>query len=152
MDLNLLKPQIEAILTDKGYRLMNVHFLVESGERYLRVIVDKYHHTVNLDEIVSISEAIDQLIDVDAESEPFTLDVTTTGAEKEVPLHEVDDYLNTYLSVTLNDGIKGPPVVTGTLVAVSNERLSIATNLKGRIKNIDIPRGDIKSIKRALKF
>ncbi|MFA5660503.1 MAG: hypothetical protein WC968_03835 [Bacilli bacterium] len=152
MDLNLLKPQIKAILTDKGYRLMNVHFLNEGDERYLRVIVDKYHHTVNLDEIVSISEAIDQLIDVDAESEPFTLDVTTTGAEKEVPLHEVDDYLNTYLSVTLNDGIKGPPVVTGTLVAVSNERLSITTNLKGRIKNIDIPRGDIKSIKRALKF
>lgn len=152
MDLNKLKPQIETILQDKGYRLMNLHFLVESGERYLRVIVDKYHHNVNLDEIVSISEAIDTLIDVDTEDEPFTLDVTTTGAEKEVPMSEIDNYVHTYLSVFFNDGIKGPPMVTGTLVSMTEEALTIATNLKGRIKNITIPRGDVKLIKRAIKF
>ena len=85
MDLNLLQPKVEELLKERGYRLVSMRFLNEEGTRFLRVIVDKYQHIISLDEIVAISEAIDAILDDDEES-AFTLDITTTGAEKEIAL------------------------------------------------------------------
>ena len=106
MDLKLLKEKVEEILKGSAYRLMELYFITEEGERYLRVIVDKRQLSVSLDEIVAISEAIDAVLP-DEEESSYTLDVTSTGAEKaQIPLAEISDYIDLYVSVTFIDGKK----------------------------------------------
>ncbi|HOE53863.1 MAG TPA: hypothetical protein PK460_01785 [Bacilli bacterium] len=150
MDLNLLQPKVEELLKERGYRLVSMRFLNEEGTRFLRVIVDKYQHIISLDEIVAISEAIDAILDDDEES-AFTLDITTTGAEKEIALQEVNDYLGLFIKLTMKDGVKGPNTVKGILEAVSENEVTISHNDKGRIKKETYAQSDIKTINRAVK-
>jgi len=152
MDLNLLTPEVEKILKEKGYRLMSMKFVNEGKDRYLRVIVDKYHHTVSLDEIVAISEAIDTLLDEDTEENAFILDVTTTGAEKEISVHELQDYVETYIEITMKDGVKGQPHMKGTLSSVNEDTIMLTINERGKLKKVNYSLSDIKLIKRAIKF
>ena len=152
MDLNLLQPAIEEILKSKGYRLKSLKFVNEGQDRYLRVIVDKYHHNVNLDEIVAISESINAVLDTYDEEDAYILEVTTTGAEKEIEQEELDHYVDTFIEVILKDGIKGIPKTKGTLVTLTPETLTLSVNEKGKIKRKIFHRNDIKQIKRAIKF
>lgn len=152
MDLTLLEPRVQEILKNLGFRLYSMRYLKEGDEHYLRVIVDKYHHAINLEEIVKISEEINKILDESNDDEAFTLDVTTTGAEKEVSLSEIKDYVSTYLKVTLKDGIKGPSEITGTLETKDEETLTLVINIKGRMKKEVIPLAHIKEIHRAIKF
>ncbi|MGI6734904.1 MAG: ribosome maturation factor RimP [Bacilli bacterium] len=151
MDLTLLQPKIENLLEKRGFRLVSLRFLSEEGTRFLRVVVDKYQHIISLDEIVKISELIDPLIE-NEEDENFTLDVTTTGAEKEIPVNEVNDYLDLYIKITMNDGVKGPSTIKGTLNSVSEAALTLTHNVKGRIKTETYALKDIKVINRAVKY
>lgn len=152
MDLNLLQPPVKEILAKLGYRLHSMLYVNEGPDLYLRVIVDKYHHKVSLDEIVTISEQIDALLDLSEEENAFILDVTTTGAEKEIDINEIENYVEEFIEITLSDGIKGPPTLKGMLSAVSDEHLTLLINLKGRIKKQNIARNEIKRINRAIKF
>lgn len=152
MDLNLLQPKVEEILKELGFRLNRLYYTNEGNDRYLRVIVDKYHYKINLDEIVTISESIDNLLDLNDEEEAFILDVTTTGAEKEIMIDEIKDYTNEFIEITMLDGIKGPPKIKGTLHEVNDSELTLLINQKGRIKKQVIAQNVIKQINRAIKF
>ncbi len=152
MDLKGLEGQVAQILVDGGFRLMSLRFVTEDKEKYLRVVVDKYHHNVSLDEIVTISEKINTLLDELDINESYILDVTTTGAEKEIPLTEIKDYVDTYINITKNDGIKCPPTIEGLLVDVNEHELTIVVNNKGRKQKTTIAHGDIKKIRRAIKM
>lgn len=151
MDLKLLKEKVEEILKGSAYRLMELYFITEEGERYLRVIVDKRQLSVSLDEIVAISEAIDAVLP-DEEESSYTLDVTSTGAEKAIPLAEISDYIDLYVSVTFIDGKSGPPEISGTLRSVNEDEISVEQNIKGRIKKHVILKSTIKKIRRAIKI
>lgn len=151
MDLKLLEEKVKEMLPRYGFRLMRLGFVVEDKEKYLRVIVDKYHHTISLDEIVTLSEEIDRFLDEDDSSESFILDVTTTGAEKEVPLSELKDYVNTFVTVTLKDGVKGDQEYTGILVSLSDDELVLKINNKGRMQTRALATSDLKLIRRAVK-
>ena len=152
MDLKGLEGQVEKILGDVGFRLMSLRFVTEDNEKYLRVVIDKYHHNVSLDEIVTISDKINTLLDELDINESYILDVTTTGAEKAVPLNEIQDYVNTYVHVTKEDGIKGPPTVEGTLLSVDDETLTIEVNNKGRKQKTTVGFAEIKKVRRAVKM
>ncbi|OQC11298.1 MAG: Ribosome maturation factor RimP [Tenericutes bacterium ADurb.Bin087] len=151
MDLNLLQPQVEELLRKKGFRLVSMRFLVEEGTRFLRIIVDKYQHIISLDEIVLISEAIDALLD-EYDEDSFTLDITTTGAEKEIAKAEIGAYLGLYIKLTMKDGVKAPNTVKGNLEAVSESELTISYNVKGRNKKETYALEQIKQINRAVKY
>ncbi len=152
MDLKLLHEPVEEILKAEGYRLKSIKFVNEGKDRYLRIIVDKYHHNPSLDEIVAISERINALLDTYDDTETYILDITTTGAEKEIERDELEHYVNTLIEVTLQDGVKGVPKTKGTLQAVSNEALTLSVNDKGKIKTKTFALSELKEIKRAIKF
>ncbi len=151
MDLKLLKEKVEQILKDSPYRLIDLYFTTEEGERYLRVIVDKRQLSVSLDEIVAISEAINDILP-DEDEASYTLDVTSTGAEKEIPLEELNDYIDLYVNLRFVDGSGGPPEITGILNSVDGEEVSISENIKGRIKKHVVLTSTIKKIRRAIKI
>lgn len=151
MDLKLLKEKVEEILKGSHYRLMDLYFVTEEGERFLRVIVDKRHLSVSLDEIVEISEAISEVLPDEGET-AYTLDVTSTGAEKEIPLEELSDYAQLFISVTFVDTTSGPPVISGVLESVNENEITLSENIKGRIKKHVILKSTIKKIRRAIKI
>lgn len=150
MDLKILQSKIEEMLKKHGFRLASLAFVTEDKDRYLRVIVDKYHHNISLDEIVMLSELIDDFIAEDDDEASFILDVTTTGAEKEVALDEVKDYIGKALFVTMKDGIKGPQTYEGILSLYVDEELTLQINKKGRKLERVIKLSDIKNVRRAV--
>ncbi|MFA5485819.1 MAG: hypothetical protein WCY90_01200 [Bacilli bacterium] len=152
MDLKILQPQVEEILKELGFRLNRLYYTNEGKDRYLRVIVDKYHYKISLDEIVTISERIDTLLDLNDDEEAFILDVTTTGAEKEIMIDEIKDYTNEFIEITMLDGIKGPPKIKGTLQEANESELTLLINQKGRLKKQTVAHTVIKQINRAIKF
>lgn len=153
MDLKLLSEKVSEILLKHGFRLASLNFTVEEGEKILRVVVDKYAHNISLDEIVTLSEAIDVLLDEDFESEEkFILDVTTTGAEKAIPLEELRDYLGLYVHLTLVDGIKGPPTYLGKLQNINEDEVMLLIKDKSRTKEVVLKRNDLKKARRAIQI
>lgn len=151
MDLKLLDKHLSELLPPMGFRLIETSFVQEDKEKYLRVIVDKYHHGASLDEIVKISEDISLYLDNLKEEFDFTLDVTTLGAEKEIALDELKDYVGAYIKVTLLEGIKGEQTFTGSLESMTEDKLIIVYFDKGRKKNQTIEIKNIKKVNRSIK-
>ncbi|MCQ2792236.1 MAG: ribosome maturation factor RimP [Bacilli bacterium] len=154
--MNTLESKIHSLLNEKlnhlGYQLINVHYLRESGENYLRIIVDK-DGDISLDEIVKLSDLISPLLDAsDVINDRYILDISSLGAEKEINLARLDKYLNKYLNVHLSHPYQGLNNIEGTLLKVDRNNVTMLYQIKARKKEITLERKYIDKAHLAIKF
>jgi len=77
-----LVEKIEQIVTGLGYYLYEVTYTKEHKENILRVMIEN-DTEIDIDDCVKVSHAITELLDQDDPfSEPYNLEVTSSGAER----------------------------------------------------------------------
>ena len=145
---NLIKDKLKEI----DYELISLSLKKEKGETILSIIVDRVA-PIDMDAIVEVSHFLNDYLDnIDPFDNPYTLDISSLGAEKPLRIEELGLYLNRFIHVHLINPIEGENIYEGDLVEVNEENIKLSFRLKTRVKVVDIKKANISKVRLAIKF
>ncbi len=155
MDVDGIKRKIEERLNSLGYRLYSLKYLRDKKGNTLEIIVDR-DENINLDDIVSVSDNLSTLLDEidDNDETPYTLDVSSLGAEKPIEISRLDKYVGKYVNLHLSHPYKGENILEGTISSYDKESntITLTYKIKTRVVNATIKISDIDRARLAIKF
>lgn len=141
------------ILEDLNMELVDVEFIKEGKDWYLRVYIDS-DNGVDLDACTEVSEKVSQELDEqDLISHPYFLEVSSPGAER--PLKKEKDLreaVGKSVRITTYAPIDGEKAFEGELIDFDGERLRLAVKVKTKQKQVDIPYDKVASARLAVVF
>lgn len=146
---------VTPILEKKDFDLVDVEFVKEGKNWFLRVFIDK-DGGIDLDDCVAVSEILSEQLDTmdpDPVPQAYFLEVSSPGAER--PLKKDKDFeqaLNEYIHVSLYQSLDGEKQFDGFLTAIDKETLTLKVRIKTREKEIMIPRKEIAKARLAIQF
>lgn len=146
---------VTPILEEKDFDLVDVEFVKEGKNWFLRVFIDK-DGGIDLDDCVAVSEILSEQLDTmdpDPIPQAYFLEVSSPGAER--PLKKDKDFeqaLNEYIHVSLYQSLDGEKQFDGFLTAIDKETLTLKVRIKTRDKEITIPRKEIAKARLAIQF
>ena len=71
-----IKNLIETHIQEAGYILDSVEYVKENGTYFLRIVVDKEHDYININDCVKINELLDPILDtIDFIDESYIVDI-----------------------------------------------------------------------------
>ena len=148
MVLSELKKLIETKLNTLGYDLVEFNF----GNDTLSVVVDK-ESEIDMNMIVEVTNELNAYLDeINPFEKPYTLDLSSLGAEKPLKVERLNAYVGKYVNVHLVNPIKGENIYEGDLVNVNEESIMITYKNKTRSINLEISKSNISKIRLAIKF
>lgn len=152
INIEQIKKKIEEKLKSLNYRLNSINYQKENQDYYLRIEIDN-DDSISMDDIVLVSDNLSSLLDdLDLIKEPYILDISSSGIEKEIPFDKLKDNINAYIGVYLKNSIKDNDYFEGTLVEVNDSSILIKYFLKGAPKKQIIELENINQIKFAIKI
>lgn len=153
MNLDQLNLHFKALLEEKGFELCELTFKIENGEPTLHFAIDKVDGVMDLDTTVELSEWISlELDNLNWSEESYTLDVSSAGAERPIPIDKLDRFVGKYVNLHVTNPIDGENFIEGELVNVTDDEVSIIKTIKTRKKTINIVRATIDKARLAIKF
>ncbi|GGA96544.1 ribosome maturation factor RimP [Macrococcus hajekii] len=142
---------VEPIVKDLGFELVDVEYVKEGPDYYLRIAIDK-EGGIDISDCALASEHISEVMDKeDPIAEPYFMDVSSPGAER--PLKKEADYaaaVGQAIYVKLYEEIGGDKEWLGELVKYDDETVTMSVRIKTRTKEIELPRKKIAKIRRAV--
>lgn len=146
---------VQPIVADAHLQLVDVEYVKEGKNWYLRVYVDK-SGGIDVEEIAKISEPISTALDA-IKPDPFpasyVLEVSSPGAER--PLKTDQDMTNAvgdYIHISLYQPQDGQKVFEGTLKEVTPESLTLTVKDKTRRIDKTIARQAVAHARLAIEF
>ena len=148
MDLSILKKNIEEKLNELGYDLASFSFNADT----LSIVVDRVE-TIDMNAIVEVTNSLNSFLDeLNPFEKPYTLDISSLGAEKPLKVESLDAYVGKFIHVHLINPVKGENIYEGDLVNVSDETITIVYRNKTRSISLEINKANISKIRLAIKF
>lgn len=148
MELFELKALIEKKLNELGYDLADFSF----SNSVLAIVVDQTS-PINMAMIVDVTNELNSFIDaINPFEKPYTLDVSSLGAEKPLKINNLVPYVGQYINVHLINPIKGENIYEGELNEVNQENIVISFKNKTREVSLEIALSNIYKIRLAIKF
>ncbi|RIO10950.1 ribosome maturation factor RimP [Mammaliicoccus sciuri] len=142
---------IQPILEDLNYELVDVEYVKEGSDYYLRIAIDK-DGGVDLNDCTIASEKISEVMDKeDPIKEPYFMDVSSPGAER--PLKKEKDYQNAIeqpVFISLYEPVEGDKDWLGVLKEVTETSITLEVKIKTRTKNVTLPRKKIAKARRSV--
>lgn len=154
--VDLARPIVETIIDEHGDMLVDMEYVKEKGQNYLRIYVDRQPNGIDIDEIAALSELVSEkldTIDPDPLPDPYILELSSPGAER--PIKTEADWkraLNDYVHIGLYQKIDDKKVYEGTLKYYNNDEIVLEVKDKTRRKKLTIPRKLIAKIRFAIEF
>ncbi|XJZ28534.1 ribosome maturation factor RimP [Bacillota bacterium Lsc_1132] len=141
------------IVTELGLELVEVEYVKEGKNWFLRVYIDK-DTGVDIEECGLVSEKLSEKLDeLDPITHNYFLEVSSPGAER--PLKKPKDFEKTIgkqILVKTYEPIDGEKVFEGKLLAFDGSVVSIEVKIKTRKKTVDIPYEKVASARLAISF
>lgn len=136
-------------LEDNGFQLVDVEYVKEGSNRFLRIYVDK-EGGIDIDDCGRISEFVSAKLDeLDPIEEAYFLEVSSPGAER--PLKKAEDVKNAvgkHVFVTTYEPVDGAKEFEGKLEAFDGSAMTLVI---GRRKHA-IPYDKVASARLAIVF
>lgn len=143
------------ILDEQNFELVEVEFVKEGKNWFLRVYIDK-DGGIDIEECALVSERLSEKLD-SADPDPipqaYFLEVSSPGAER--PLKKEADYekaIGEYIHVSLYQAIDGEKIYQGFLQSVTSEELVLKIRIKTREKELVLERKNIAKARLAIQF
>ncbi len=154
MDIKRIRELISPTLESLQAELYEMSESQEGKMKYLHILVDRMDgNAVDLDYIVSVSEAISPILDQqDWMTENYVLDVASAGAERKIPIEKLENYVGKYVRLHLTNPFLGENEYVGTLMAVQEHQVDVEIQIKSRKKTISLAREEIDKAHLAIKF
>ena len=152
MEVEKLKELLSEKCLLEGYELVSLTMSNSKDGALLSLVVDRVE-PINMDDIITLSGSLNSYIDeIDPFSFPYTLDISSLGAEKPLKVQDLSKYLSSYVNVHLINPVDGENIYEGYLSNVEEERIQITYRIKTRSKIVDIEKANISKIRLAIKF
>jgi ribosome maturation factor RimP len=136
-------------LDDHGFELVDVEYVKEGSNWFLRIFVDK-EGGIDIDDCGAISEYFSQQLDEnDPIPDAYFLEVSSPGAER--PLKKAADVAKAVgkdVYVTVYEPIQGLKEFEGRLLSFENEELLISAGKKEHV----VPYAKVASARLAIIF
>ena len=148
--------ELEKLLKDKlgelGYDLYSLNISYEKGNKILSIVVDRVE-PIDMEAIVELSRSLNAYLDeIDPFDTPYTLDISSLGAEKPLNKDNLAPYINRFVHVHLTNPINGENIYEGDLVSLDENKITLSFRVKTRTKTVDITKENISKIRLAIKF
>lgn len=146
---------VTPILDECHFELVDVEFVKEGKNWFLRVFIDK-PGGIDIEECALVSEKLSEKMDQlepDPIPQAYFLEVSSPGAER--PLKKESDYeqaLNEYIHVSLYQNIEGEKQYEGFLTSYDSENLTLLVRIKTREKEFTFSRKNIAKARLAIQF
>lgn len=147
--INTLTKTFAQDIESLGYELVDIEFVTESGERFLRFYI--YHEDgIDVDDCEKVSKFIDPKLDeLDLINSSYYLEVSSPDLSR--PLKTNDDLrrnLGVLLDISLYRKIDGRKEYRGVLEEFDDESIVLVEN----DKKIELSRKDVSKIEVAIVF
>jgi len=141
----LARPYLEA----GGFELVDIEYVKEGGNWFLRVFVDK-EGGIDIDECGKISEYLSEKLDeTDPIPNAYFLEVSSPGAER--PLKKPEDFrraIGKHVFVSTYEPVGGMKEFEGKLRSYSEEQLAVQVGNH----TYEIPRNKVAMARLAIEF
>ncbi|WP_404409230.1 ribosome maturation factor RimP [Jeotgalibacillus malaysiensis] len=149
----LTEELVNPILDDMNLELVDVEFVKEGSNWFLRVFIDK-DAGVDIEECGIVSERLSEKLDeLDPIQQNYFLEVSSPGAER--PLKKEKDFHNAIgkqVYVKTYEPIDGMKEIEGVLDNYDGETLNITVTIKTRKKEMAIPKEKVAKARLAVTF
>lgn len=146
----LVKPIVEELTLE----LVEVEFVKEGRDWFLRVYVDTPEGNIDIDQCAQVSERLSEKLDEkDPISQNYYLEVSSPGAER--PLKKEADYIQAigqYVHIKTYEAIDGKKVFEGYLTSYTDEGAALDMLIKTRKVKALIPKEKIAAARLAIDF
>ncbi|WP_099974862.1 ribosome maturation factor RimP [Lactobacillus terrae] len=148
-----LKAILQPILDEHAFFLVDLEFVHERGDWYLRVYADK-PGGINIEDCALISEEYGEKLDeLDPISPAYYLEVSSPGAERPLKNDEsLQDSIGEYINVSLYQKLDGEKSYEGTLLELTDDQITLEIKVKNLKKKVEISRDKIAKIRMAIEF
>ena len=148
MELNQLKSLINEHVNALGYELVEFTY----GQDTLTIVVDK-ESEIDMNMIVELTNDLNAYLDeLNPFEKPYTLDLSSLGAEKPLKIERLGAYVGKYVNVHLTNPINGENIYEGDLKEVNDDKIIITYRQKTRSKDLEVLKSNIYKIRLAIKF
>jgi ribosome maturation factor RimP len=144
-----VEEMVKPFLDENGFELVDVEYVKEGSNWFLRVYVDK-EGNIDIDECGRISEYLSEKLDEnDPVTDAYFLEVSSPGAER--PLKKPEDVtkaVGKHVLVTTYEPIGGLKEFEGTLISFDGEDIVVEIGKKRHV----IPYTKVASARLAIIF
>lgn len=152
MDINYLKPLLEKRVNELGFELCSISSKKEAGTLLLSIVVDRVN-PIDMETISNVSNNISSYLDeIELSNEPYTLDVSSLGAEKPLKIESLKSYEGSFVNVHIINPIEGMNIFEGDMIEANDETIAVSYKIKTRVKKVVILQSNIYKIRLAIKF
>ncbi len=141
---------VQPIVEKNNYDLVDVEFVKEGANRFLRIYIDK-PGGITIDDCQMVSQELSDKLDVtDPIEQAYFLEVSSPGLDR--PLKKDKDferYKGEVVEIKLFQPIDGQKVFEGELLGLSNNNILIK---KASDEIVEFERDKVAIVKRAVKF
>ena len=141
-----LKNEINVLLEKEGYQLVEIKFSKYEGDDLLSIIVKRNDNTyISMNQISDLSTKIsDRLDEIDDEDKPYMLNVESAGIDDSLDLSHIEEYVDKYVSLELNNPLKNQNKFLGKIKEVKENEIIFEYFIKGARKKLVIEKNNIK--------
>ena len=139
---------IQPTVTEMGYELIDVEFVKEGPNWYLRIFIDK-EGGVTIDDCEAVSKTLEKIFDEkDPIEQAYFLEISSPGIDR--PLKKKEDYNGEMVDVKLYKPYEGSKEYTGKLVGYDENDGTVTIEVDD--KNIAFTKKEIAGIRLAVIF
>ena len=122
---------IEPIVAEEGCDLVDVELLMESGQRILRVYINKVGG-VNVDDCATVSRAIEDILEVEnVVAGQYVLEVSSPGLNRSLrKLAHFKDVVGKIVKIQTHEKINGRQNYKGVLQNVDDNAVTVEIDLE----------------------
>ena len=153
---DIVRSAVEPIIAERNDEFVDIEYVKEKGQNYLRIYVDKEPNGIDIDEIEDLSELVSEKLDTldpDPLPDPYILELSSPGAER--PIKTENDWEKAqgeYVHLGLYQKIDGKKMYEGTLKSYNDDEVELEVKIKTRRKTVVVPRKLIANIRFAIEF
>lgn len=145
----------EPIANDKGFQVVDIEYVKEGKNWFLRIYIDK-QGGVDLNDCAEFNELLSQEMDtIEPDPIPYAyyLEVSSPGAER--PLKTEEDLelaIGRYIHISLFEAVDKSNVYEGTLQELTKEKMLLKVKDKNKNKEVEILRSNVSKARLAIEF
>jgi ribosome maturation factor RimP len=150
----IVEELVHPIVADLGLELVDVEFVKEGQDWFLRVYVDTPEGDIDIDQCALVSEQLSEELDrTDPITQNYFLEVSSPGAER--PLNKDEDFENAigqYVYIKTYAPIDGMKEFEGYLLAYGPDGAEVEVRIKTRKITVLIEKTKIAVARLAIDF
>ncbi|SEP58294.1 ribosome maturation factor RimP [Piscibacillus halophilus] len=151
--VELTEELVQPIVDEMNLELVEVEFVKEGNNYFLRVYVDK-EGGIDIEECGKVSEQLSEKLDeADPIEQAYFLEVSSPGVERRLKKRsDFERFVGSHIYVKTYEPIDGNKEFYGDLTAFENDLVTLVIKEKTREKEIQIPYDKIAKANIAVTF